>query len=109
MKYSVIDISSSGVSMIAADIGAGLSEIVFKDRTSLTLLHYLEGTDLTRRGIEKLTEALCVMKDKCASLGVDRIYLISTGALRAVGNMDEVREAIFSACGHDIHYRSGVV
>ncbi len=108
MKYSVIDISSSGVSMIAADIGAGLSEIVFKDRTSLTLLHYLEDTDLTRRGIEKLTEALCVMKDKCASLGVDRIYLISTGALRAVGNMDEVREAIFSACALPVNVIDGV-
>mgnify|MGYP000061399686 CR=1 FL=1 len=71
MKYSVIDISSSSISMVVAEVNDRVTEIVFKDRASLTLLHYLEGRDLNARGIEKLTEAVSIMKDKCVSLDVN--------------------------------------
>ena len=46
MKYSVIDISSSSISMIVADMNDRITEIIFRDRASLTLLHYLDGHDL---------------------------------------------------------------
>ena len=42
MKYSVIDISSSSLSLIIAQTEADKTEIIFKDRVSLSLLHYLE-------------------------------------------------------------------
>ena len=74
MKYAVIDISSSSISMSVAEMNARVTEIIFRDRASLTLLHYLDGRDLSQRGIEKLTEAVSVMKDKCVSLGVDAAY-----------------------------------
>ena len=96
MKYSVIDISSSSISMIVADMNDRITEIIFRDRASLTLLHYLDGHDLSQRGIDKLVEAVSVMKDKCVSLGVDAVYLISTAALRAVGNFEEIGAAILN-------------
>lgn len=99
MKYSVIDISSSSISMVAAEVTERVTEIVFKDRASLTLLHYLDGHNLSPRGIEKLTEAVALMKDKCASLDVDVLYLIATAALRAVGNFEEVRTVILRETG----------
>ena len=37
MKYSIIDISSSSLSMIVAEIDGAKAEIVFKDRVPLFL------------------------------------------------------------------------
>ena len=107
MKYAVIDISSSSISMIVAEMNARVTEIIFRDRASLTLLHYLDGRDLSQRGIEKLTEAVSVMKDKCVSLGVDAAYLISTAALRAVTNFEEVGAAILNRTGLPVNAVDG--
>ena len=107
MKYSVIDISSSSISMVVAEVNDRVTEIVFKDRASLTLLHYLEGRDLNARGIEKLTEAVSIMKDKCVSLDVDVLYLIATAALRVIGNFEEVRAAILQGTGLPVNLIEG--
>lgn len=107
MKYSVIDISSSSISMIVADMNDRITEIIFRDRASLTLLHYLDGHDLSQRGIDKLVEAVSVMKDKCVSLGVDVVYLISTAALRAVGNFEEIGAAILNRTGLPVNAVDG--
>ena len=47
MKYSVIDVSSSSISMIVAENG-GVNEVVSRERASLSLIHYLEGDSLSR-------------------------------------------------------------
>ena len=107
MKYAVIDISSSSISMIVAEMNDRVTEIIFRDRASLTLLHYLDGHDLSQRGIEKLIEAVSVMKDKCVSLGVDVAYLISTAALRAVTNFEEVGAAILNRTGLPVNAVDG--
>ena len=93
--------------MIVAEMNARVTEIIFRDRASLTLLHYLDGRDLSQRGIEKLTEAVSVMKDKCVSLGVDAAYLISTAALRAVTNFEEVGAAILNRTGLPVNAVDG--
>ena len=107
MKYSVIDISSSSISMMVADTNDRITEIIFRDRASLTLLHYLDGRDLSQRGIDKLVEAVSLMKDKCLSLGVDVVYLISTAALRAVGNFEEIGAAILNRTGLPVNAVDG--
>ena len=107
MKYSVIDISSSSISMMVADTNDRITEIIFRDRASLTLLHYLDGRDLSQRGIDKLVEAVSLMKDKCLSLGVDVVYLISTAALRAVGNFEEIGAAILNRPGLPVNAVDG--
>ena len=76
MRYSVIDISSTGVSMIVAEARGNEAEVVFKDRANLTLLHYLNGRDLSARGIEKVVAAVAAMKEKCSRLGADELLLI---------------------------------
>lgn len=107
MKYSVIDISSSSISMIAADVTANAAEIVYKDRASLTLLHYLEGKSLSARGIDKLVEAVMVMKGKCVSLGVDILYLIATASLRAAENFEQVRAELLERTGLPVNLIGG--
>ena len=43
MKYSIIDISSSSLSMIVAEIDGAKAEIVFKDRVPLFLFPHFDG------------------------------------------------------------------
>lgn len=108
MKYSVIDISSSGLSMIVAeDRGAG-AEIVYRDRTGLSLLYYFEGKRLSARGIDKLVDAISTAKDKCDNLGVDMCWLISTAALRNISNGDEIAQAVYGRVGMPVNFLDGV-
>ena len=105
MKYAVIDISSSSISLVVADEKE--AEPVFRARESLTLLHYLDGHALSQRGIEKLTDAVLSMQDKCRSVGVDLLYLISTAALRAVLNFEEVHSELYARTGIPLNFIDG--
>ena len=105
MKYAVIDISSSSISLVAADEKGG--EPLFRARESLTLLHYMDGHALSQRGIEKLVDAVLGMQEKCRSVGVDMLYLISTAALRAVLNSEEVHEEIYDKTGIPLNFIDG--
>ncbi len=107
MKYSVIDISSSSLSLIVAEADERKTEIIFKDRVSLSLLHYLEGKRLSERGTEKLIDALKEMKDKCERFGVRYCYLISTAALRVIENCEEVARAVTERTGLPVNFTDG--
>ena len=107
MKYCVIDISSSSISMIVAAAEAEKTEVVFKERASLSLVHYLEAGGLSERGTEKLIEMLTRFKDTGAELGVERCYLIATAALRHVKNFDEVAKAVFWKTGLTVNLIDG--
>lgn len=52
MKYAVADISSSSLSVTIAERKGSVTEIVGKERESLSLLYYMDGRDLSRRGRE---------------------------------------------------------
>lgn len=107
MKYSVIDISSSSISMIVAESEGGKTEVVFKERSSLTLVHYLEDGTLSERGVQRLVEMLLRYKDMSAGLGVERCYLIATAALRHVRNFDEVAAAVLAETGLTVNLIDG--
>lgn len=107
MKYSVIDISSSSLSLIIAQTEADKTEIIFKDRVSLSLLHYLEAKKLSERGIEKLIETLHTMKDECSGFGVRYCYLISTAAMRYIENCDEVSKIVTERTGLPVNFLDG--
>ena len=98
MKYSVIDVSSSSISMIVAENG-GVNEVVSRERASLSLIHYLEGDSLSRRGIVKLAALLNHMKALAAAQGAERCYVISTAALRHVANSGEIAAFVRETTG----------
>ena len=99
MKYAVADISSSSLSVTIAERKGSVTEIVGKERESLSLLYYMDGRDLSRRGREKLIGALTQMKARLTEMGVGKCWLIATAALRHIGNFDEVADAVRSATG----------
>lgn len=107
MKYAVIDISSSSVSFIAAEVREGAAEVVFKDRIALSLRQYLAERTLECRGIDKLNSALLVAKNKCEALGVGKVYLIATAALRQIDNFEEVQKSVLDVVGMKINLIDG--
>ena len=104
MKYSVIDISSSSLSLIVAAADERKREILFKERFPISLVHYLDGRKFTERGIEKLVDCLREMKDTCKNFGAERCYLISTAALRYIENFDEVRARVQAETGFPVNF-----
>lgn len=107
MKYSVIDISSSGMSFIVAEESENGTKILFRERIGLSLRHYVEGSRLSSRGIEKLAETAATVKEKCIALGVDKGWLISTAALRYIKNFKAVQSEIFERTGMSINLIDG--
>lgn len=107
MKFSVIDISSSSLSMIVAEADNHKTEIIYKDRVAISLLHYREGKTLSLRGMEKLAEGLRVMKETSGNLGADRCYLIATAAFRHIGNCEEVSAFVQEKTGLAVNFIDG--
>ena len=107
MKYAVIDISSSSISMIAAAAEAQRAEVVFKERSALSLVHYLGEEGLSPRGTEKLLEILNRYKETAAELGVERCYLIATAALRHVKNFADIAHCVQEGTGLVINLIDG--
>lgn len=109
MKYAVIDLSSTGVSMIIAegDKESGIFETVYKDRTNIAITDYFEGHSISARGIEKLIDALISARSTAKAVGAVECYVVSTAVLRNVDNIAEVAEKIRMRTGLIINHLDG--
>lgn len=109
MKCAVIDMSSTGISTVIADgdKATGIFTSVYKDRANIAVADYFDGKSISRRGIEKLIDALIAARSTCKAMGVDECYCISTAALRNIDNIEEVAEKIRMRTGIVINYLDG--
>ncbi|MCH5165272.1 MAG: hypothetical protein J1G01_02595 [Clostridiales bacterium] len=109
MKFAVIDLSSTGVSLVVAegDKNTGMFTSVYKDRTNIAVADYFDGRSISARGIEKLIDALITARSTCKTLGAEECYCISTAALRNIDNIEEVAEKIRMRTGIVINYLDG--
>ncbi len=103
MKYSVIDVSSSSISMVVA-ANDGANEVLFKERAAISLTHYFEGNTLSQRGMEKLAALLDHMKSIAAAEGAERCYVISTAALRHVANSAQIAAYVREKTGLAVNF-----
>lgn len=87
--------------MIVAERGG---EVLFKERASLSLVHYLEGENLSLSGMEKLAVLLEHMKTVAMAEGAERCYVISTAALRHVRNSKEIASFVKKRTGLSVNY-----
>ena len=87
MKYAIIDMSSSSISLLAAE-GEKTFDVILRERETISILHYMEGKNLSERGVEKLAEILNKMKDVCIKTGVEKCYVISTASMRNFENFE---------------------
>ena len=89
MKYAIIDISSSSISLLVAE-GKKTFDILWRERENISILHYMEGKNLSERGVEKLVENLNKMKSVCRKMEIDKCYVISTASMRNFENFEWV-------------------
>ncbi|MCM1368047.1 MAG: hypothetical protein NC184_04475 [Roseburia sp.] len=110
MKYAVIDLSSTGVSAVIAEgeKETGVFEAIYKDRVNIAVADYFDGHSISRRGIEKIIDALISARSTCKAMGAQECYVISTAALRNIDNIEEVAEKIRMRTGMVINYLDGV-
>lgn len=101
MKCAVIDLSSTGVSTVISegDKATGIFEAVYKDRINISVIDYFDGKSISRRGVEKIIDALISARSTCKAMGAEECYVISTAALRNVDNFDEVAQFICQRTG----------
>ncbi|MBD5132551.1 MAG: hypothetical protein HDT28_08220 [Clostridiales bacterium] len=109
MKFAVIDLSSTGVSIVVAEgeKESGIFSPLYKERTNIAVADYFDGKSISRRGIDKLVDALITARSTCKAMGVDECYCISTAALRNIDNIKEVAEKIRMRTGIVINYLDG--
>ena len=89
MKYAIIDISSSSISLLVAE-GKKTFDVLLRERENVSILHYMEGKNLSERGVEKLVENLNKMKSVCRKMEIDKCYVISTASMRNFDNFEWV-------------------
>ena len=89
MKYAIIDISSSSISLLVAE-GKKAFDVLLRERENVSILHYMEGKNLSERGVEKLVENLNKMKSVCRKMEIDKCYVISTASMRNFENFEWV-------------------
>ena len=106
MRYAVIDISASSLSLLVADINGELS-VQFTDRETLSVLHYAEGRTLSERGIRKIAEGLKRLKNVALKYGAEKCYVISTASVRNFENYEEVERALKEYAGVELNLLSG--
>ena len=94
MKFAIIDISSSSISLLAAE-GEKTFDILFRERENVSILHYMEGKNLSERGVEKIAENLEKMKEICRKAGIEKCYVISTASMRNFENFEWVIEELY--------------
>ncbi len=107
MRYAVVDISSTSISLLVAEGEGRVLDVVLKERENLSMLHYLEERELSGRGLEKLTDALMRVRTTLKNLEVDRAWLISTAAMRGIRNFDEVSAAVAARTGMPVNLIDG--
>ncbi len=106
MRYAVIDISASSLSLLVADINGELS-VQFTDRETLSVLHYAEGRKLSARGIKKVADGLKRLKNVAVKYGAEKCYVISTASVRNFENYAEVEAALKELAGVELNLLSG--
>ncbi len=103
--YAVIDISSTSLSMFVC--GKDGSRPAYKYRESLSAHSFTEGGRLTEHGVEKICDKIAVFQDQCKKLGVEKLYVVSTAAMRFIDNADEVFAEIRAKTGAVVNQIDG--
>lgn len=103
--YAVIDISSTSISMLVC--GKDGTHPAYKYRESLSALSFIEGGKLNEHGVEKICDKISVFQDHCKKLGVEKLYVVSTAAMRYIENADEVFKAIRTRTGAMVNQTDG--
>ncbi|MCD7728933.1 MAG: hypothetical protein LUI60_03375 [Clostridia bacterium] len=97
---AVVDISSTSMSMSVCEDES--FKPIYKFREGLSAISYIEGGKVTEHGIDKIADRIAIFQDQCVKLGVDKLYVLSTAAMRFINNADEVFSIVRERTGANI-------
>lgn len=101
MKYGVIDITSTSVSLKIYE--AEPLKSVFSYRAAFSAQSFTVGGALTVHGVQKIISILKRMQEECVKHGAKSLYAISASVTRSIKNADEVSAQILEATGITIN------
>jgi len=101
MKYGVIDITSTSVSLKVYETEPLKS--VFSYRTAFSTQSFTVDGALTVHGVQKIISILRRMQEECLKHGAKSLYAISASVTRGLKNADEVSEQIREMTGISIN------
>lgn len=97
MKYGVIDITSTSVSLKIYETEPLKS--VFSYRAAFSAQSFTVDGALTVHGVQKVISILKRMQEECVKHGAKSLYAISASVTRSIKNADEVSAQILEATG----------
>lgn len=102
MKYGVIDITSTSISLRIYEVGEEMKS-VFSSRSAFSAQSFTEDGVLGEHGVQKMVRVLKRMQEECSKYGVKSIYAISSSVVRNLKNAAEVAEEIKTLTGITIN------
>ncbi len=109
MVNAVIDISSTGVSLLIQD---SEGEHQYTRREAFPVLKYTEDGRLNADGITKICEKVMLLQRICRNMKdftVDNLYVLATASLRYITNAEDVVEVIRKYTGAEVNMMDAVM
>ncbi len=104
--YAIIDISSASISMLVCEKEHPETPI-YKCREGFSSLSYIKAGEFTLQGMERIAERIAALQEQCRTLGVEKLYVVSTASTRFVTNGAEILSFVREHTGAVINRLDG--
>lgn len=102
MKQAIIDISAFGVSLSVAEYDGENLSVLYREKTPVSMLSYLEKGKLSELGIFKLISCVAKLIEVSGAYNPQSVSVIATSALRNIDNLDNVISQVRDALGVEV-------
>ena len=95
MTYGVIDVGANTIRLCIYEVEDGRIKSLFNNKTTAGLIGYVDGGELTRKGIKKACDVLSAYKEMASHAKIKELFVFATASLRNISNTDEAIETIY--------------
>ena len=106
-KYGVVDIGSNTVRLEVYDVNDQYFQLFFKKKEFLGLSSYVKKGEMSYEGVDKLTEVLKDYETISTLLGVKKLFIFATAAIRNAKNSKEIIQRVEENINSTIDLISG--
>ena len=107
MTYGVIDVGSNTIRLCIYEVEDGRIKSLFNNKTTAGLIGYVDGGELTRKGIKKACDVLSAYKEMASHAKIKELFVFATASLRNISNTDEAIETIYEETGLKVDVLTG--
>jgi exopolyphosphatase/guanosine-5'-triphosphate,3'-diphosphate pyrophosphatase len=106
--YGVIDIGSNTIRLSVYKTSETGFKLMLNKKSTAGLVGYINKQgDLSQKGVMKAVSVIKNFDQILSNIGVDKVFVLATAALRNIGNTEDVVEKIKILTGYDIDVVSG--